>query len=79
MDFETGIDKIDLSFFNHGAKGADFIHFVDAFSGQAGEALLTYDSQSNLSELALNINGQATPDFLVNIVGQANTATDFIV
>ncbi|MGQ8775258.1 serralysin family metalloprotease [Serratia sp. NA_112.1] len=79
MDFETGIDKIDLSFFNHGDKGADFIHFVDAFSGQAGEALLTYDSQSNLSELALNINGQATPDFLVNIVGQANTATDFIV
>lgn len=79
MDFETGIDKIDLSFFNHGDKGADFIHFVDSFSGQAGEALLTYNSQSNLSELALNINGQAAPDFLVNIVGQANTATDFIV
>lgn len=79
MDFETGIDKIDLSFFNHGDKGAGFIHFVDDFSGQAGEALLTYNSQSNLSELALNINGQAAPDFLVQIVGQANTATDFIV
>ncbi|MGO2368174.1 serralysin family metalloprotease [Serratia grimesii] len=79
VDFETGIDKIDLSFFNHGAKGADFIHFVDDFSGQAGEALLTYNSQSNLSELALNINGHASPDFLVQIVGQANTATDFIV
>ncbi|CAI0852622.1 Serralysin precursor [Serratia quinivorans] len=79
LDFETGIDKIDLSFFNHGDNGAGFIHFVDAFSGQAGEALLTYDSQSNLSELALNINGHAAPDFLVNIVGQANTATDFIV
>jgi serralysin len=44
-----------------------------------GEARLLYDAQSNLSELALNINGSANPDFLVQIVGQANVATDFIV
>ncbi|HEJ8087642.1 TPA: M10 family metallopeptidase [Serratia liquefaciens] len=79
LDFETGIDKIDLSFFNQGDNGTDFIHFVDSFSGQAGEATLTYNSQSDFSELALNISGHATPDVLVNIVGQANTATDFIV
>ncbi len=36
-DFESGKDKIDLSFFNHGDKGNDFIHFVDHFSGQAGK------------------------------------------
>ncbi|HEI9711375.1 TPA: M10 family metallopeptidase [Serratia marcescens] len=78
-DFESGKDKIDLSFFNHGDKGSDFIHFVDHFSGQAGEALLSYDAQNNLSELALNINGSANPDFLVHIVGQADVATDFIV
>ncbi|MFZ4835292.1 serralysin family metalloprotease [Rouxiella sp. Mn2063] len=78
-DFETGKDKIDLSFFNQGDKGSDFIHFVDHFSGQSGEALLSYDTQSNLSDLALNINGGANPDFLVHIVGQANVATDFIV
>jgi serralysin len=78
-DFESGKDKIDLSFFNHGDKGSDFIHFVDHFSGQAGEALLSYDAQSNLSELALNIGGSANPDFLVHIVGQADVATDFIV
>ncbi|HID7510749.1 TPA: serralysin family metalloprotease [Enterobacter hormaechei] len=78
-DFESGIDKIDLSFFNHGDKGSDFIHFVDHFSGQAGEALLSYDAQSNLGELELNIGGSANPDFLVHIVGQANVATDFIV
>jgi len=78
-DFETGKDKIDLSFFNHGDKGSDFVHFVDHFSGQAGEALLSYNAQSNLSELALNVSGSANPDFLVHIVGQVDVATDFIV
>jgi len=78
-DFETGKDKIDLSFFNQGAKGSDFVHFVDHFSGQAGEALLSYNTQNNLSDLALNIKGGANPDFLVQIVGHANVATDFIV
>lgn len=79
LDFESGKDKIDLSFFNHGDRGSDFIQFVDHFSGQAGEVLLSYDTQSNLSELTFNINGGAYPDFLVHIVAQANVATDFIV
>lgn len=78
-DFESGKDKIDLSFFNNGYKGYDFIHFVDHLSGQAGEALLSYDAPSNLSELALNIGGSVYPDFFVHIVGQANFSTDFIV
>ncbi|MFZ4831760.1 serralysin family metalloprotease [Rouxiella sp. Mn2063] len=78
-DFETGKDKIDLSYFNHGDKGHDFIKFVDDFSGKAGEALLSYDDQNNLSELALNLKGSANPDFLVHIIGQVDTATDFIV
>jgi len=78
-DFETGKDKIDLSFFNKGDKGSNFVHFVDHFSGQAGEALLSYNTHSNISDLALNIKGGANPDFLVQIVGHANVATDFIV
>lgn len=78
-DFQKGTDKIDLSFFNQGAQGGDEIHFVDHFSGAAGEALLTYDTSSNVSDLALNIGGHQTPDFLVKIVGQADVATDFIV
>lgn len=77
MDFESGIDKIDLSILNSGNKG---IHFVDHFTGSAGEALLTYDAQTNISDLVLNVNGgQAFPDFLVKIVGQPMQATDFIV
>lgn len=77
MDFEGGIDKIDLSVFNTGSGG---IHFVDHFSGSSSEALLTYDPQTNISDLALNVDGgQLLPDFLVKIVGQPTQATDFIV
>lgn len=79
LDFESGKDRIDLSFFNEGNSGSDFIHFVESLSGRAGEALLSYDNKSNLSELTLNIGGGTNPDFLVHIVGQVDTATDFIV
>jgi serralysin len=78
-DFESGSDKIDLSFFNQGAQGKDFIHFVDHLSGAAGEALLTYDAASNLSHLALNLGGYQTPDFLLKFGGQADLTADFIV
>ncbi|WP_374213766.1 serralysin family metalloprotease [Serratia sp. MF1(2023)] len=78
MDFESGKDKIDLSFFNQIEEGHDFIHFVEHFSGHAGEALLSYDSQNNLSELALNLNGNANPDFLVQLVGKVEVTTDVI-
>ncbi|ANI28994.1 serine 3-dehydrogenase [Yersinia entomophaga] len=78
MDFERGIDKIDLSAFNLGKSGG--LHFVDNFSGKAGEAMLTYDAGSNVSDLALNIAGDRSfADFLVKIVGQPAQATDFIV
>ncbi|EAX4319101.1 serralysin family metalloprotease [Salmonella enterica subsp. enterica serovar Richmond] len=78
-DFESGKSRIDLSSFDPGHNDYDFIRFVDHFSGEAGEALLSYDAQNNLSELALNVNGGSSPDFLVQIVGQTNIVTDFIV
>ena len=78
-DFQKGIDKIDLSFFNKEANSSDFIHFVDHFSGTAGEALLSYNASSNVTDLSVNIGGHQAPDFLVKIVGQVDVATDFIV
>ncbi len=56
-DFQKGIDKIDLSFFNKEAQSSDFIHFVDHFSGAAGEALLSYNASNNVTDLAVNIGG----------------------
>jgi serralysin len=77
MDFTTGVDKIDLSAF------ATDIQFVGGFSGNSNEA--TISSSGNNSVLALDLHGHDVgnhgwqPDFLVNIVGQVNAQTDFIV
>ncbi len=76
MDFVSGTDKIDLSFLN---PDGNTLHFVENFSGQTGEAMIAYDAQDNLSELMLDLQGSAVPDFLVQIVGQVNTQTDVIV
>ncbi|MDF9718165.1 M10 family metallopeptidase C-terminal domain-containing protein, partial [Serratia marcescens] len=78
-DFVSGVDKIDLSVFNTG-EGAQKVAFVDAFSGRAGEAMLTYDQASNVSDLAINMGGDFTgTDFLVKIVGHPLQQVDFIV
>lgn len=73
-DFVSGLDKIDLSGFK------DVITFVDAFTGKAGEALLSYDAAKQTSELSINDGGAFTDaDFLVQIVGQPVAQTDFVV
>ncbi|EJG5926846.1 M10 family metallopeptidase [Salmonella enterica] len=79
LDFESNRDKIDLSFFNNENNSRGTVKFVDSFTGKAGEAWLSYDPANNLSELAVNVNGGGTPDFLVQIVGQPDVAVDFIV
>ncbi|ANS44117.1 calcium-binding protein [Serratia inhibens] len=78
-DFVSGTDKIDLSVFNTG-EGLQQITFVSAFSGKAGEATLTYDKATNVSDLAINMGGDFTSaDFLVKIVGHPLQQVDFIV
>ncbi|MFJ2362333.1 serralysin family metalloprotease [Pseudomonas sp. NPDC087697] len=65
MDFTSGLDKIDLTAITKGAG----LHFGNAFSGAAGDAVLT-NSGGN-STLAVDFSGHGFADFLVNIVGQA--------
>lgn len=77
MDFETGIDKINLSFFNAGKPG--FIHFVDKFTGAAGEVVLSYDAQTNTSDILLNVNNDTVPDLKIQLVGQVDAGQDFIL
>lgn len=73
-----GEDKIDLTLFNTGS--ADGIRFVDQFSGKAGEAMLSYDAQSHVSDLAINLGGAfGASDFLVKVVGQPLDAGDFVL
>ena len=69
MDFQSGIDKIDVSAITKLAG----LNFVDAFTGRAGEAIVSYDTASNLGHFAVDFSGHAVADFLVNTVGQVAT------
>lgn len=71
MDFQSGIDKIDVSAITKLAG----LNFVDAFTGRAGEAIVSYDTASNLGHFAVDFSGHAVADFLVNTVGQVATTT----
>ncbi|WP_191488042.1 serralysin family metalloprotease [Pseudomonas sp. FEN] len=73
MDFSSGQDKIDLSGITHGAG----LSFVNAFTGHAGDAVLTYASGTNLGTLAVDFSGHGVADFLVTTVGQA-AVTDIV-
>ncbi|CAY76232.1 hypothetical protein EPYR_03852 [Erwinia pyrifoliae DSM 12163] len=39
---------------------------------------MSYDAGSNLSELALNVEGGTNPDFMMQLAGPAHVASDFI-
>jgi len=69
MDFQSGIDKIDVSAISNLAA----LNFVDTFTGHAGEAIVSYDQASNLGHFAVDFSGHAVADFLVNTVGQMAT------
>lgn len=78
VDFVSGEDKIDLSLFNTGSNNG--IEFVSQFSGKAGEAMLSYDAQAHVSDLAINLGGGFdASDFLVKVVGQPLETSDFVL
>ncbi|MDI9229664.1 M10 family metallopeptidase C-terminal domain-containing protein, partial [Serratia bockelmannii] len=62
-DFQTAVDKIDLSWLNQTAKAdGSELHFVDSLSGSLYEAALNYDAQQNVTDLAINLSGNQLPD-----------------
>ncbi|OYQ29953.1 serine 3-dehydrogenase [Pseudomonas mandelii] len=65
LDFVSGLDKIDLTAITKGAG----LHFVNSFTGAAGDAVLT--SSGGNSQLAVDFSGHGVADFLVSTVGQA--------
>ncbi|WP_369990396.1 serralysin family metalloprotease [Pseudomonas xanthosomatis] len=78
MDFTSGVDKIDLSGIAAFAVDHLPLTFVNAFTGHAGEAVLSYDQATNLGSLAIDFTGNSLGDFLVTTVGQA-AVTDIVV
>jgi serralysin len=73
LDFVSGLDKIDLTGITKGAG----LHFVNSFTGAAGDAVLSYASGTNLGTLAVDFSGHGVADFLVGTVGQA-AVTDIV-
>ncbi|MET1069187.1 MAG: serralysin family metalloprotease [Pseudomonas prosekii] len=71
LDFVSGLDKIDLTGITKGAG----LHFVNSFTGAAGDAVLT--SSGGNSQLSVDFSGHGVADFLVSTVGQAVT-TDIV-
>ncbi|PXX60054.1 epralysin. Metallo peptidase. MEROPS family M10B [Pseudomonas sp. LAMO17WK12:I10] len=72
MEFVSGLDKIDLTGITKGAG----LHFVNAFTGNAGDAILS--TSAGNSTLSVDFSGHGVADFLVNIVGQADYTTDIV-
>ena len=65
LDFVSGLDKIDLTGITNGAG----LHFVNSFTGAAGDAVLTSSGGNSL--LSVDFSGHGVADFLVSTVGQA--------
>lgn len=79
MDFETGVDKIDLTQLAISSNNSTPLNFVDHFTGVAGQATINYTAANNQSVLLADLNGSGIANFRVDIVGQINAATDFLV
>ncbi|AZZ12895.1 TPA: serralysin family metalloprotease AprA [Pseudomonas aeruginosa] len=77
-DFVSGQDKIDLSGLDAFVNGGLVLQYVDAFAGQAGQAILSYDAASKAGSLAIDLSGDAHADFAINLIGQA-TQADIVV
>lgn len=77
MDFETGIDKIDLSGLIKNTFTQTPISYVDQFTGNGAELTINQTS-ANTSEVLINLYGNYYPEFKIDIVGHIEQ-TDFIV
>ena len=75
-DFASGYDKIDLSALNSVAHP---LHFTTKFTGRLGEMQMTWDVNTHLTQLNLNLAGDIRPDMTIDIAAQPNMRIDFIV
>ena len=68
QDFVSGQDKVDVSGITAQLGGRP-LQFVSRFSGASGEAIVSYDRQSNMS--TLQIAGKPTePPFMLQVQGE---------
>jgi Ca2+-binding RTX toxin-like protein len=79
-DFEKGVDRVDLQPIDAVAGGADdAFTFVNAFTGVAGQANLTYLIDSNRTVFQGDVNGDGLADFVLAVNGQLNEASGWML
>lgn len=69
QDFTSGSDKIDVAGVLREA-GLTSLNFMDSFSGRAGDAVLSHDTTTGRSTLAVDTTGNGTADLLISSHGQ---------
>lgn len=69
MDFTSGTDKIDLSQALRNA-GLSSLSFVNAWSGKAGEAILTYDDKTGTGTVSIDSTGDGKANLLIKTQGR---------
>lgn len=82
MDFERGSDRIDLSRIDASTRwsGDQDFSFIGAaaFHRVAGELRLTFDSASQRTIIAGDVDGDGRADFAIHLAGHVPlTASDF--
>ena len=80
-DFQTGIDRIDLSAIDAiaGTAGNDAFTFIgtNAFTGHAGE--LRYDAGPGPIQILADVDGDGFADFQIAAIASSLQAADFIL
>jgi Ca2+-binding RTX toxin-like protein len=69
----SGIDA------NSGVEGDQAFAFVSAFSGAAGQAVLSFDAAAGVSTLSLDVNGDGVSDFQLLMKGEVSSASGFVL
>ncbi|HEX8232219.1 MAG TPA: M10 family metallopeptidase C-terminal domain-containing protein [Caulobacteraceae bacterium] len=74
-------DLIDLSLLDANSlkEGNQALRFVEAFTGHAGQALLTYQEVRDRTLLQLDVDGDARADFTLRINGCVSSADGFVL
>ena len=81
-DFSAkGGDKIDLSAIdaNVNAAGNQAFTLVSNFSGQAGQATTSYDSNTGRTSVFLDVNGDGNADALIQLSGQLTLQSGHLI
>lgn len=80
-DFNSASDHIDLSLIDARTDkaGDQAFHLVANFTHAAGQLVLTYDADANITHVQGDVNGDGRADIWIDVVGQLTDVTGFVL